>query len=77
MSIIGSSQSGVLAVDAALAEVLEDVGRAELRNPRVVKQVDVVLPGLVLRIREPLLERDAVLVLEELDVVARVGLRAG
>ena len=63
MSIIGAIQSRCRRRRAAGAEVLQHVGGAELRHPRIVEQVDVVLAGAVLRVGEEFLERDAVLVL--------------
>ena len=64
------------AVDPRGAEVFQDLGRAELRNPRIVEQVEVVLPGAALRVVEEFLERDAVFVLQELNVEAlRLGER--
>ena len=70
-------EAGV-ADDAVLAEVLEDARRGELRDPRVVHDVDVVLPGLALPVLEGLrvervvgrgqeLDRDPGLLLEERD----------
>ena len=61
---------GVGAVDAAGAEIFEHVGGAELRHPGIVEQIDVILAGAGLRVGEPFLERDAVFVLEELDIEA-------
>ncbi len=58
------------------AEVFQNLGRAELWNPRIVKQVEVVLPRAALRVVEEFLERDAVFVLQELNVEAlRLGER--
>ena len=56
------------AVDPSGAEIFQDLGGAELRDPRIVKQVEVVLPSSALRVVEKFLERDAVFVLQELDV---------
>src|SRR6202044_3195939 len=62
------------AVDPCGAEVFQNLGRAELGNPRIVEQVEVVLPGAALRVVEEFLERDAVFVLQELNVEAlRLG----
>ena len=58
------------AVDPCCAEVFQNLGRAELRDPRIVEQVEVVLPRSALRVVEEFLERDAVLVLQELNVEA-------
>ena len=61
-------------VDFPGAEVFQHLGRAELRNPRIVKQIEVVLPRAALRVVEEFLERDAVFVLQELNVEAlRLG----
>ena len=58
------------------AEVFQDLGRAELGNPRIVEQVEVVLTRSALRVVEEFLERDAVFVLQELNVEAlRLGER--
>ena len=72
MSIIEPIQSGSAAVDAAGTEILEHVGSAELRHPGIVEQIDVILAGAVLGVGEPLLERHAIFVLEELDFEARL-----
>ena len=77
MSIIGPIQSLSVAVDAGGAEVFQHLGGAELRHPRIVEQVEVVLAGAALRVGEPFLQRDAVFVLEELDVEALLPWRAG
>ena len=63
------------AVDAARAQIFEHVRGAELRHPRIVEQIHVVLAGAALRVGEPLLQRHAVFVFQELDVEAGVGLR--
>ena len=70
MSIMGLTQSLSVAVDPAGAEVFQHLGRAELGNPRIVEQVEVVLARAALRVVEEFLERDAVFVLQELNVEA-------
>ena len=77
MSIMGLTQSLSVAVDSRGAEIFQDLGGAELRHPGIVEQVEVVLPGPALRVVEEFLERDAVFVLQELDVEALLLGRAG
>ncbi len=51
-----------------LGERLEDAGSRVLRDPRVVHDVDVVLPGLALAVLERLREERVVRLGQELDL---------
>ena len=77
MSIIEPIQSASVASMPAGTEVFQHVGGAELRHPGIIEQIEVVLAGAALGVGEPLLERDAVFVLEELDVEAPSSLASG
>ena len=70
MSIMGLTQSLSVPSMPAAPKIFQDLGRAELGNPRIVEQVEVVLTRAALRVVEEFLERDAVFVLQELNVEA-------